>query len=194
MAYERRKGGSVTTDWTDEAAWTLDALRQTVRDVTEEIVRRERLEMAQTVVDNTVSEWQQASGVAGQRTEDNPQPWEPWDGNPLTLPMPGQWFVGPDGGIFESLIPHNSTRPGDPADPQNSMWWRRKPDPEPAPDPDAVQVWVQPIPGLPDRPAYGVGARVAWEGRVWRSEHAANVWPPGSPGTETLWIDEGPAA
>lgn len=61
-------------------------------------------------------------------------------------------------------------------------------------DVSAWPAWVQPT-GAHD--AYTLGRIVAHGGRLWRSEHAANVWEPGSHSAEGLWVaatpDEAPA-
>ena len=51
-----------------------------------------------------------------------------------------------------------------------------------------IQPWVQPIAGLTDD--YQYGAIVAYVGKAWRSEYKGqNVWEPGAPGTESLWVE-----
>lgn len=48
--------------------------------------------------------------------------------------------------------------------------------------------WVQPIAGLTDD--YQYGAITAHVGKVWRSEFKGqNVWEPGAPGTENIWVE-----
>ena len=55
-------------------------------------------------------------------------------------------------------------------------------------EPSETQSWVQPIAGLTDN--YQYGAIVAHVGKVWRSEYKGqNVWEPGTPGTESLWVE-----
>lgn len=53
-------------------------------------------------------------------------------------------------------------------------------------DVSAWPAWVQPT-GAHD--AYTLGRIVAHGGRLWRSEHAANVWEPGAAGAEMTWED-----
>lgn len=56
-------------------------------------------------------------------------------------------------------------------------------------DAAAWPAWVQPT-GAHD--AYPLGYVVRHEGRLWRSEHAANAWQPGSQGAEGLWVEVSP--
>lgn len=47
--------------------------------------------------------------------------------------------------------------------------------------------WAQPIAGLTNK--YQQGAVVRHNGALWKSEYPGqNVWEPGTPGTETLWV------
>lgn len=48
--------------------------------------------------------------------------------------------------------------------------------------PGEIPAWTQPV-GAHD--AWPLGALVTYQGQVWRSTIAANVWPPG---TESLWV------
>ena len=50
---------------------------------------------------------------------------------------------------------------------------------------DQYPLWVQPS-GAVD--AYPLGFVVEHQGVAWSSNVAANVWTPGAPGSETLWI------
>ena len=48
--------------------------------------------------------------------------------------------------------------------------------------------WVRPVAGLSDD--YQYGAITAHIGKVWRSEFKGqNVWEPGAPGTENIWVE-----
>ncbi len=48
--------------------------------------------------------------------------------------------------------------------------------------------WVQPIAGLTDD--YQYGEILAHIGKLWRSEFKGqNVWEPGTPGTENIWVE-----
>jgi Neuraminidase (sialidase) len=50
--------------------------------------------------------------------------------------------------------------------------------------PGSVAAWVQPT-GSHD--VYHLGDLVTHNGKTWRSTNAANVWEPGTVGTEALW-------
>ena len=82
-------------------------------------------------------------------------------------------IVTHDGKLWESLIPANVWQPG-------VTGWREIVDEGSGP-----AAWVQPL-GAHD--SYPLGARVVHNGRVWESQHAANVWAP-----PALWTDIGPA-
>lgn len=52
--------------------------------------------------------------------------------------------------------------------------------------------WVQPIAGLTDDYKYGAIKRHS--GKLWRSIYKGqNVWEPGIPGTEALWVEYEPS-
>lgn len=51
-------------------------------------------------------------------------------------------------------------------------------------EPGTIPAWVAPT-GAHD--AYQLGDRVTHNGSVWESTVDANVWEPGTPGTESLW-------
>lgn len=176
-------------DLTDETVWPDSALVALAVQVTAEQHRRTTVRVAGDEIDRLTGEYQAAAGIAEARTEANPATWEPWDSNPLTLPRRGQYFRHPNTGVvYESLISGNVWEPGDPDDPQNSRWWR-----DTRPAPPGIQPWVQPVPGLPDKPPYKQDDRVSHKGRVWRSTFAGqNVWEPGI--DQRYWVDEGPAA
>ena len=53
------------------------------------------------------------------------------------------------------------------------------------PDPETIPDWAQPDSTNP----YMTGDRVRHVGRIWRSQIDGNVWEPGAPGTEALWIE-----
>lgn len=178
-------------DLTDQTAWPDAALVALAVQVAAEQSRRTTVRVTGDEIDRLTGEYQQAAGIAETRTEANPATWAPWDGSPLTLWRRGQFARNPDTGVvYESLINANTTRPGDPADPQNARWWR-----DTSPAPDGLQPWVQPVPGTLDKPPYRKDARVSHKGRVWRSTFAGqNIWEPGVPGIDQrYWVDEGPA-
>lgn len=51
-------------------------------------------------------------------------------------------------------------------------------------DTSVVQVWVQPVGSID---AYALGTKVTHSGHIYTSLISANVWEPGTTGTETLW-------
>ena len=57
---------------------------------------------------------------------------------------------------------------------------------EPEEDPAEYEVW-RPWDGISDK--YQYGAIVSHGGKLWQSVHnGQNVWEPGAPGTETMWV------
>ena len=72
------------------------------------------------------------------------------------------------GDIWRSLTPANVWEPG-------VAQWRKIALTVPG-EPVAIPAWVQPS-GAGD--AYALGAIVRHNGKVWKSDYAANVWEPG---------------
>ena len=101
-------------------------------------------------------------------------------GQPWTQPVgahdsyPLGWEVTHDGKDWTSLVAHNVWTPG-------ATGWR-----EHTGDDGGPANWAPPT-GAHD--AYGLGNEVIHNGHLWRSEHEANVW---EPGTASLWTDLGP--
>ena len=61
-------------------------------------------------------------------------------------------------------------------------------DPETETETPKYKEWEQPIAGLTDN--YQYGAIAARLGKLWRSIFKGqNVWEPGTPGTESLWVE-----
>ena len=61
-------------------------------------------------------------------------------------------------------------------------------DPETETESSEYKEWVQPIAGLTDD--YQYGAITAHSGKLWMSTFKGqNVWEPGTPGTENLWVE-----
>lgn len=93
---------------------------------------------------------------------------------------PFDWVTTYKGKEWKSLIPANVWAPGE------SGWREVVPEPEvveptpenPTPTPAAptYAAWVQPTGG---HDAYGNGAMVTYDGKVWKSTSAGNVWAPG---------------
>jgi hypothetical protein len=84
-----------------------------------------------------------------------------------------------DGVVWQAIQAH--TTQGDWTPAKAPALWRRWRDKTAAPAP-----WVQPDSTNP----YRLGDLVTYQGGIWRSEHDANVWPPG---TGALWTRIGDA-
>ena len=53
--------------------------------------------------------------------------------------------------------------------------------------PDETQIYPWEQPGSTN--GYKEGDKVTHNGKTWVSKHPANVWEPGAPGTEALWVE-----
>ena len=87
-------------------------------------------------------------------------------------------------GLYSCVQLHASQQGWEP--PNVHALWRR------ISEPDTIPAWVQPT-GAQD--AYNIGDKVAHNDKIWESIVDANVWEPGSVGTDNLWkeveADEG---
>lgn len=79
--------------------------------------------------------------------------------------------------LYECVQSHTSQTGWEP--PNVPALWRT------AHEPGAIPAWVAPS-GAHD--AYQLGDRVTHAGQTWESLVNANVWEPGTPGTESLWV------
>ena len=128
--------------------------------------------------------------VIGDARTDQPETeWAPYDGTLASL-YPAGWVTRRDGHRWESLISHNHTMPGDPADPQSWRWWSDlgpiHPEPDtPEPDPSAPRVWAVGT-------AWAAGEPCTHEGVTYwaRQAHTAHApdWAP--PLTPALWATD----
>lgn len=110
---------------------------------------------------------------------------KPWKG------VHRQWRVGLDAvageymaykGRYYRVLQDHTTQSDWPPERTPSLFTREDP-------PDVVtgpQPWVQPT-GAHD--AYAMGAQVTHLGSTWESLINANVWEPGAPGTDALWME-----
>lgn len=94
---------------------------------------------------------------------------------------PAGWKVSYNGQTWLSLIPSNTTKPGDAADPQNYRWWRNLTEAPPAP-PSGPAAWD----GAGH--AYAVADQVAYQGKTYRCVQAHTSQPGWTPtAVPALW-------
>jgi len=84
-----------------------------------------------------------------------------------------------NGGLYRCLTAHTAQEAWNPVD-APSLWAKVL-----IPDPDVIPEWEQPDSTNP----YRYGNKVTHIGKIWESHHDANVWEPGTVGTETVWIE-----
>ena len=170
----------------DLSSWTETDLDAMAAEVAAERARRWALEQApqraQEVqeaaaveLDRIAATWHAAHEGTG--TLDAPVEWEAPSGAHDAWPLGA--VVTVDGETYESLIPNNATRPGDPTDPQSGRWWRK------------VSTSADPDPWAAGR-MYLVGDRATHAGSVYRCiyEHYAQL-PPDDPRMHSTWTKEG---
>lgn len=126
--------------------------------------RRSVLANAQRTIQETNLAYLDAAGV--ESGQDWVQPTGAHDSYPV------DWIVAHEGKTWVSLVNGNAWEPG-------KSGWREVVEESEAP-PD----WVQPTGG---HDAYPKGAQVTHNEQVWESLIDANVWEPGTEGTESLW-------
>lgn len=83
-----------------------------------------------------------------------------------------------DGKLYRCIQAHTSQAGWEPLS-VPALWVRTSHDGE-------IPEWVQPT-GAHD--AYALGDKVKHNGKVWQSLIDANIWEPGTAGTETLWTE-----
>lgn len=95
---------------------------------------------------------------------------------------PRGWTVTHNGVQWESLIPANTTMPGDAADPQNSRWWKNLTPPAPPPPSNVPSPWDGE--GHP----YVVGDLVSYQGKTYKCLQAHTSQPTWDPvSVPALW-------
>lgn len=112
---------------TEEAAWPDAKLIAGALQIQAEQRRRTILRVAEDQVTQQQAELLDARDRRGRWSDpdagDTPAVWVQPTGAHDAYPMGRS--VSRGGLVYESLIPNNTTMPGDPADPQSYRWWRK---------------------------------------------------------------------
>ena len=157
----------------DLSPFTDDDLRSLRVQVQAELDRRALVASAGDRISQINTEVLTASGVS--------------DGDDWTQPTdasnayPEGWTVTYNGQKWISLIPANTTKPGDPSDPQNYRWWKNAAPPAP-PGPPAIPAWD------PAGHAYKIADVVTYQSKTYRCIQAHTSQPGWDPASvPALW-------